>query len=45
MARHSRAITRRREGTWPLDSVKVRTQPGVAQGNRRMVHTSTVGRP
>ena len=44
IARHSRAVTRRRDGTWTVDSVNELTQPGVSQRNRRLVHPSTVGR-
>ena len=44
IARHSRAVTRRRGGTWTVDSVNEPTQRGVAQRNRRLAHTSTVGR-
>ena len=44
IARHSRVVIRRRGGTWAVDSVNEPTQPGVSQRNRRLAHTSTVGR-
>ena len=44
IAAHNRAVTRRRGGACAVDSVKVPAQRGVSQRNRRLVHTSTVGR-
>ena len=43
IARHSRTVTRRRGGTWAVDSVNEPTQPGVSQPNRRLAHTRVVG--
>ena len=44
IAAHNRAVTPHRGPTSPVDSVKVLTQPGVSQPNRRLVTTRVVGR-